>query len=57
MRLRIHGGVAQPKRDFTSIIMKTIKAFIGLSQNAHILACMRRFWTAPRLALNPVPHS
>jgi hypothetical protein len=50
MRLSAQGGVTPPKRDFTSIFLN-IKEFIGLVQNAHILACMLRFFTNPRLAL------
>jgi hypothetical protein len=41
MRLSAQGGVAPPKRDFTSIFMN-IKEFIGPTQNAHILAVYAR---------------
>ena len=55
MRLSAHGSVAPRKRDYTSIFMK-INACIKPAQNAHILACMLRFFAVPRLAMNPDPH-
>jgi hypothetical protein len=55
MRLSAHGGVAPRKRDYTSIFMK-INACIKPAQNAHILACMLRFFAVSRLAMNPDPH-